>query len=52
MWNSDETAFATHAASKMSRGEKDVHETGGGSGQTILGCGSASGICLPPYVVY
>ena len=58
MWNCDETAFATDVASKRvlaRRGERNVHETGGGSGReyiTVLGCGSASGECLPPYVLY
>ena len=58
MWNCDETAFATDVASKRvlaRRGEKNVHETGGGSGReyiTVLGCGSASGERLPPYVLY
>lgn len=57
-WNCDETAFATDVASKRvlaRRGERNVHETGGGSGRdyiTVLGCGSASGERLPPYVVY
>ena len=58
MWNCDETAFATDVASKRilaRRGEKNVHETGGGSGReyiTVLGCGCASGERLPPYIVY
>ena len=37
------------------RGEKNIHETGGGSGRdyiTILGCGAAIGERLPPYVLY
>ena len=37
------------------RGEKNVHEVGGGSGRdyiTMLGCGSAIGERLPPYIVY
>ncbi len=37
------------------RGEKNVHETGGGSGRdyiTILCCGSAIGEKLVPYIVY
>ena len=56
MWNCDETAFATDVASKRilaRRGEKNVHETGGGSGReyiTVLGCSSASGVHLPPYI--
>lgn len=57
MWKCDETAFATDVASKIlaRKGEKNVHETGGGSGRehiTVLGCESASGERLPPYVVY
>ena len=58
LWNCDETAFATDTASKKilaRRGAKQVHEVGGGSGRehiTVLGCGSASGERLPPYVVY
>ncbi len=58
MWNCDETAFATDVASKKilaKRGDKHVHETGGGSGReyiTVLGCGSGNGERLPPYVVY
>ena len=57
-WNCDETAFATDTASKKvlsRRGERNVHETGGGSGReyvTVLGCGAADGTKLPPYVVY
>ena len=37
------------------RGEKNVHETAGGSGRdyvTLLCCGSAIGEKLVPYVVY
>ena len=58
MWNCDETAFATDTASKKvlsRRGERNIHETGGGSGReyvTVLGCGAADGTRLPPYVVY
>ena len=58
MWNCDEMVFATDVASKKilaRRGEKNIHETGGVSGRehiTVLGCGSGSGECLPPYVVY
>ena len=58
LWNCDETAFATDVASRKilaRKGEKNVHETGGGSGReyiTVLGCGSASGERLPPYIVY
>ena len=56
--NYDETAFATDVASKKilaRRGAKNVHETAGGPGReyiTVPGCGSASGIHLPPYTVY
>ena len=58
LWNCDETAFATDVASQKilaRKGAKNVHETGGGSGReyiTVLGCGSASGVRLPPYTVY
>ena len=58
MWNCDETAFATDVASKRilpRRGERNVHETGGGSRReyiTVLGCGSPNGVYLPPYIVY
>ncbi len=37
------------------RGAKFVYEIGGGSGReyiTVLGCGSADGIKVPPFVVY
>ena len=37
------------------RGDRTVHETGGGSGRefiTILACGSAIGEKLPPYILY
>lgn len=55
LWNCDETGVCTAVASKKilaRRGDKNVHETGGGSGRdyiTILGCGSAIGERLPPY---
>ena len=58
MWNCDETAFCTSATSKTviaKRGCRDVYETGGGSGTeyvTVLGAGSASGVRLPPYILY
>ena len=58
MWNCDETAFATDTASKKilaRRGAKQVHVVGDNSGSeyiTVLGCGSASGEHLPPYIVY
>ena len=37
------------------QGEREVHDTSGGSGCgyiTVLGGGCADGTCLPPYVVY
>lgn len=58
VWNCDETGFCTSVASKKilaKRGDKDVHDTLGGSGReyiTILGAGCADGTHLPPYVVY
>ena len=58
LWNCDETAFATDVASQRifaKRVAKNVHETGGGTGReyiTVLGCGSANGERLPPYIVY
>ena len=58
MWNCDESGMCTAAASSTvlaRKGSKWVHETGGGSGRetiTILGCGSAAGQRLPPYIVY
>ena len=58
VWNCDETGFCTSAAAKKilaKRGDKDVHDTLGGSGReyiTVLGAGCADGTRLPPYVVY
>ena len=58
IWNCDETGFCTATTLKTilaKCGEKDVHETLGGSGRdyiTILGAGSADGTRLPPFVVY
>ena len=58
VWNCDESGFCTAVASRKilaKRGEKQVHETMGGSGReyiTILACGCADGTRLPPYVVY
>ena len=58
LWNCDETGFNTSATSKKviaRRGCREVHETGGGSGQEyikVLGAGSASGVHLPPYILY
>lgn len=53
LWNCDETGTCTAVASwkiLTRRGEKNVYETGGGSGReniTILACGEAT-----PYIVY
>jgi len=57
VWNCDETGFCTSvAATKIlaRRGAKDVHDTIDGSGRkyiTVLGCSSAGGTHVPPYVV-
>lgn len=58
IWNCDEMGICTAVASGKvlaQRGEKNVHETGGGSGRdyiTILACASAIGEKLLPYIVY
>ena len=58
IWNCDETGICMAVASRKvlaHRGEKNVHETGGGSGRdyiTLLACGSAIGEKLPPYILY
>lgn len=58
VWNCDETGVCTAVASRKvlaRRGDKNVHETGGGSGDdyiTIIACGSAIGERLPPYILY
>ena len=58
LWNADETGLCLDATSKKVlawRGTKAVYEVGGGSGReyiTVLGCGSADGVKLPPFVVY
>ena len=58
LWNADETGLCLDATSTKvlaRRGAKSVYEIGGGSGRefiTVLGCGSADGIKLPPFVVY
>ena len=58
LWNADETGLCLDATSKTvlaRRGAKSVYEIGGGSGReyiTVLGCGSADGVKLPPLVVY
>lgn len=52
IWNCDETGFCTAQASKKviaKRGERDVHDTMGGSGReffTVLAAGCASGVRL------
>ena len=58
IWNCDESGFCTSTTSKKilaKRGEREVHETVGGSGQeyiNVLAAGCADGIRLPPFVVY
>ena len=58
LWNADETGLCLDATSTRvlaRRGAKSVYEIGGGSGReyiTVLGCGSADGIKLPPFVLY
>ena len=58
LWNCDESGICTSVVSSTvlaRRGAKWVHETTGGSGRevtTIHVCGSASGTCLPPFVLY
>ena len=58
LWNADETGFSLAIASGhvlAKRGSRDVHETGGGTGReyvTVLGCGSADGSRISPYILY
>ena len=58
LWNADETGFSLAIASGQilaKRGSRDVHETGGGTGReyvTVLGCGSADGSRISPYILY
>ena len=58
LWNADETGFSLAVASRCvlaRRGSKTVHETVGGTGReyvTVLGCGSADGSRLSPYILY
>ena len=58
LWNCDETGFCMAMTTKKilaKCGDKNVHETVGGSGRdyiTILGAGCADGTRLPPFVVY
>lgn len=58
IWNCDETGFCLGATSKKilaKRGERCVHEVGGGSDHqfiTVNACGNAAGIKLPPFILY
>lgn len=58
LWNCDESSLCNATTSTRilaRRGCKWVHDTAGGSGRgytTIHGCGSASGVRLPPFVIY
>ena len=58
IWNADETGFCLGSASKkiLARcGSRSVHEVGGSSDHqfiTVNVCGSASGIKLPPFILY
>ena len=58
LWNCDETALCNAVTSGKvlaQKGSRWVHDTAGGSGRsytTVHGCGSASGVRLPPFVVY
>lgn len=58
LWNCDETGFCTSMASKTvlaRKGSRNVYECGGGTGHeyyTVLGCGSAAGVRLPPFILY
>ena len=58
LWNADETGFSIAVVSRRvlaRRGSKIVHETAGGTGReyvTVLGCGSADGSRLSPYILY
>ena len=58
LWNCDESGLCNVTSTSKVRarkGSKWVHDTSGGSGRSytiVLGCGSASGILLPPYIVH
>lgn len=58
LWNCDETAFCSSATSTKllcRRGAKTLHEIGGRSGReyiTVHVACSASGACLPPFILY
>ena len=58
LWNCDESGFCLGAASKKvlaRKGSRSVHEVGGASDHqyiTVLACGNASGVRLPPFILY
>lgn len=58
VWNCDETGFCLGVTAKRvlaKKGANFVHDTSGGSDRsyiTVHCCGSASGIRLPPYILY
>ena len=58
LWNCDETGLCNAVTSGKVLAQKGscwVHNTAGGSGRsftTVHGCGSASGVRLPPFIVY
>ena len=58
LWNCDESRLCnavTTGRILAKKGSRWVHDTAGGSGRsytTVHGCSSASGIRLPPFVVY
>ena len=58
LWNCDESGLCNAVVSGRilaEKGSRWVHDTAGGSGRsytTIHGCGSASGVRLPPFIVY
>ena len=53
LWNCDETAFATDVASKKTLARRSAENVGESGREyiTVLGCGLASGVYLPPYTV-
>lgn len=58
LWNCDESGLCNASTSSRilaKKGARWVHDVAGGSGRgytTIHGCGSASGVRLPPYIIY
>lgn len=58
LWNCNETGLCNAVSSSRvlaKKGSRWVHNTVGGSGcgyTTVHGCGSASGVRLPPFVIY